>query len=282
VRYEFKLIDSKQRTSAVPQTTVPAATAPIPGVAEPFGLPPLRLDQDFHPIGLTKIEMQPALKGKVYAGVCISGSVVEVSEIKLWVQNTEYINGVRGHGLVYNYETGEGYQPVFATPSTEPAYVPANYIDNTVTGFINPVRPVPSDSENKYVWKSSGAGEWSVLSSAQIGYKITFTPKVSPNFADVKIGYEFLTVQSHPSLTFEGVERKEYDDDAVMALPPVYTTGRITIDPAKMESGVPVTGKYKIVARDASLDLPEIKSLPEYSLLQTLPEYNFTVEITKP
>jgi len=262
--YTYKLFDSKTGVKVYNSTTDDLNVT----YTAPWGRS-LALDSTTHPYG-TSIELSPYLKRAVYAGVCISGTALEVSQIKIWDKGN----------ADWNYATGTGEPPVFSTPDTTPAYVPAtNYAPVTVLRTRSTAYP----DENVYIFSSaSSATNWGGIESG--GYAISITPKdnLQPNYADENIWFQFLKLDGHEALTIEGLESTKHTAEG--APYPVYEQGRLLVDPDKMTSGVMAEARFKIVARDVNLDVPGAGGIdaPDYSLKQTLPEYHFRVQITKP
>jgi hypothetical protein len=304
-RYTFRLLDSK--TYQPVQVKQGTAWTPVT-------FPTLGINQQYHPVGNTQISMSPALKEAVYAGVCISGTVAEISEIKVWT--TDEDKG--GQGMSWNYITQTGDTPIFKTPDTTPAYVPANYIMQPNFSPNNGLY-VLYNEEKLWWWDKVGTGTdtWTGLVNA--GYQIRVTPVsdrnilgVDPEFADENIRFEFYKVSEHfegPAGAFgiAGVGAAVPDaqsafsfDPAAMdaltnnvyelaALPGIklHKTGVIKIDETKIQAGETRIGRFKIVARDLNLDVPPEDGGsvgpddPNYSLMQTLPEYYFRVDVSR-
>jgi len=275
--YTFSLLDSKTYEAVVWRGNPP----------QPVALPSLRLDATTHPVGGTTISMHPSLKEAVYAGVCISGSAAEISQIRIW-DNASALWDYKA-----NDGAGAGDEPVFATPATVPAYVPANYINQPA--FVPLNAPAIDDwgnirPGNQYIF--SGTYFWNQLLNTN--HVITVTPSVNPDFADENIRFEFYPMGEPHEAFKKPVEGNpgQYtviEGDRPYSIPELpgrtgYGRGIITVDPDKLESGQPARANFKIVARDLNLDIPGEKGLdaPDYSLKQTLPEYYFTIEITRP
>jgi len=293
-QYTFKLLDSK--------TYLPVVYRMVAGVQTPFQPPNLELNSTVHPVdGVTQIQMHPTLRGKVYAGVCISGSAVEVSQIKVWTSTDQ-----GGHGMDWNYTTpgtdgegnpvqlpiGAGNTPIFETPDTIPAYVPANFITIVTTGKAANSTATTANGEPTYVYTSGTDGfNWGDGSVGLSGrnYTTPILPSVTPSYAEDKIRFEFFKVSETPAPASEanavfsvrGVDQYPAPPGATI---PVYTSGEYVVNPNNLASGATVWARFKVVARDATLDGDEFGGLsnPEYSLLQTLPEFYFRVEVTKP
>ena len=280
-QYEFKLLDSKTYLPVVYRGNPPAAIA----------LPVLPIDAPTHPVGGATIEMHPSVRGSVYAGVCISASVAEISQIKIWTTA-----GHGGSGMNWDYRaianedgsfTGAGDEPLFKTPDTIPAYVPAN----SILPYLAPTKQ-PSDqypNENVFIWSSLNTpAQWPALAAAN--YTITLNPRPSPDFADNEIHYQLFYIpgtahnaflDNSGKIRIQGAgSRQELLDDQSVVIDEAYKSYTIQFDPDKINGGETITAQFLLVARDLNLDSD--KGTPNYSLLQTLPDYLFRVQITKP
>jgi len=317
-RYTFQLLDSKTYEPVVKRGTPPA----------PVAIPHLNIDALLHPVGNTAIEMHPTLKGSVYAGVCISASVAEVSQIKIW---TSAAHG--GNGMNWDYKatanadgtfTGSGDMPIFATPDTIPAYVPA---DNLTVAIAPTKTPADVDGERVYTWSSvTNGANWGNPGPPAVGlvgsnYTITFTPTALPAHAHTEIHYQlfpigsvhkaFLTNPLNPidpqeqisviellsrmRITGSGSRQRLFlkDDGTYIVVKnndndpswnlvnETHKVLSIGFDPNQINPGETVSLRLKIVARDLDVDKDNISDV-DYALLQTLAEYNFRIQITKP
>jgi len=297
-RYTFQLLDSKTYLPVVWTTANPPQPVPMPS---------LNLNATHHPVGNTFVQKHESLKGKVYAGVCLPGTVAEVSQVKIW---TSTDNG--GNGMAWTYGVwdadrnligpGFGDEPIFSTPDTIPAYVPANYIalpkeddEGTVTESRGTVLPTKRsklvDSENVFIFDNRGIGtQWGGL--VMQGYTITIIPAVDPGFAHEEIHFELFPMETlHKAFTDtangnrariagSGGGQELRDGDGAL-VNETFKEWKISFNPDDIESGETVSARFKLVARDLELDRDHMDD-PDYSQLQTLPEYSFRIQITKP
>jgi hypothetical protein len=114
-------------------------------------------------------------------------------------------------------------------------------------------------------------------------FRIDLTPRLDPDFAENTIFFELIPIGNLPSVfTIEGLgDRQEVEEFATDR--ELYKRWRINFDPDLLTSGVSVRANFVLIARDLTLDVPGgIIDTPEYSLLQTLPENFFAIELTKP
>jgi len=260
-QYTFQLLDSKTGSPVVWRGSPPA----------PVALPSLRLDATTHPVGGSTIQMPETLKGSVYAGICIAGSSAEISQIKIWTSEDQ-----GGNGMNWNYTTGTGDEPIFSTPDTVPAYVPAQQIGIHPSFGISPSVSINTSQEPHVISYNS-----SFLYSALVEYynhNILIRPSVFPERADINIRFEFSKISGHNAFSIAGDEATAYTVTGVQGK--TFERGIIAVDPDQLENGIMASAVFKIVARDLNLDLN--KADPEYAKKQTLPEYIFRVEVTKP
>ena len=309
-RYVYKLLDSKTYLPVVYRGNPPAPVAlpqavMVPGTTNTpliqHGVPVggLRLNAETHPVGGASIQMNPAVRGSVYAGVCISASVAEISQIKIW-SSTD----AEPRGMDWNYRaniaedgtiTGDGDTPIFATPDTIPAYVPAQNItrpgDPSPSTTVAPTKsPQVINGEDVYTWSSMPTpAQWPALVNAN--YSIKFAPKPTPDYAHKEIHYQLFPMgtphqaffDSDGNIRIQGDSsgsKQELKDADGNVIDEAFKILVIGFDPDKIASGEVISAQFKLVARDLELD--ENKNAPDYSLLQTLPEYNFRIQITKP
>jgi hypothetical protein len=257
------------------------------------------VDSDRHPVGGTQVEMADALRGDVYPGISITGCVAEISQIKVWT-STQH----GGNGMDWNYgdgnTPGSGDQPIFKTPDTIPAYVPVNKFDMIV---LPSKISVVENGMNVFRWSAGSSGaNWGGLSVA--AYKIAIKTIVTPSYADENIYYQLFPIgtphaaflDSNGNVTIRGgslvttLQGDELVDDGGIISgiqeaggERAYKVWIISFDKTKMNFGETANARFVLVARNLNLDVDdEIKNAPDYSLLQTLPEYHFTVEMTRP
>jgi len=217
---------------------------------------PENIDIETRPINGRLINGNP-----VYVGMCLMGSSAEISQIRVWKTTRPT--------LIWNYldeDNQNNTPPEFKMPLTEPAYVPATNLSMTTTPAA-----VPSDATD-----TKGRPMKHIL----IGYAtagsnsngIDLMPVLEPAFANATIGFEWFTIEAHPAMTLVGAGEE--------LAPGVWQRGRIRMDPALITVGEH-DAIFLAVTRDPTLDTPEIKESPDYSLLQTLTEYYFRVRIRR-
>ncbi|MCL2804616.1 MAG: hypothetical protein FWD26_01585 [Treponema sp.] len=296
--YTFKLLDSKTYTSAVRRGLTLDNVYP----------PPLGLASTVHPVdGTTQISMHPSLRYGVYPGICIAASSVEISQIKVWdkaLTDAEwnfalhYMSGdmddLSAAVAVQDNTSGvlasAARKPIFWTPDTIPAYVPARYIRNHPT-FAPALNPVGGLRENVFRY----AGTYNELVIA--GGNIRITPTREPDFSENTIYYEFFPVsaENHTAFSFVGGDptgtvftfdiwdgEKDIHGNDILKTKSTHSRGLINVNLDAITPGTTANGWFKIVGRDLTLETEAIKTSPDYSLLQTLPEYYFKVEVVKP
>jgi hypothetical protein len=296
--YRFRLLDSKTYRAAV-------ITGESPNQIE-HQPPNLLLRSTQHPVG-TPVQMHHSLRQGVYAGITIAASNVEISQIKIWDTATPNWNydmyemsqamGSLGTATVRYKDggapvTGNVAVPIFWTPDTKPAYVPADRIvgpgGTNWPAFSPVVNPIPGTTTFEY----SGTTVYNELVNR--GGIINIIPVRSPSYAEDDIWFEFFQVNApagntnHPAfLRIEGdaahpVHTHPGVFDENNALRRTYERGRIVVDLNAIPSGQTASAWFKIVGRDLTLEVDEIRNSFEYPLLQTLPEYLFRVNIVKP
>jgi len=268
------------------------------------------VDSTFHPFG-TSVRIHPALREQnVFAGVCIPGSNVEVSEIKVWHDGTATWN-YRDTQQADGTWRGIGTEPDFKTEYTTPAYVPANTINSIeVYGYNTFNRPSGGGYANVVY---ADADNWNSLATEQIqnlgpptwadiiispAYAQRITPVIVPDFADDNIRFQIFRMDDDGDpnfpITMEGKEQYlalrnpdyEFTDffDPDNPAHQVYEYFFMNVDETRIASGATVTARYKIIARDLNLDVPgeDGKDAPDYSQKQSLPEFYFNLSITRP
>jgi len=310
--YTYKLLDSKTYRPVV-WRGMGDASRPVqlpPGVANYFpyvsynasagtgdsptditnntkttGIP---IDSNRHPIGNTTIEMSSYLREEVYPGICISGCAAEISQIKVWTSVDHGGNGIEwDYGDTIDGRPASGDTPIFATPDTIPAYVPANYI---TPGF----KPTKNLQWMEYrdgviVVKWNGEdddAQWPALQKA--GYEIEITPNPTPVYADDNIHYQLFPIgtphaaflDNGGNVTISGVGTDLITGMQELNGEKAYKKWTISFDKNKMNYGETASARFVMVARNLELD--EDKTAPDYSLLQTLPQYHFWIEVTRP
>ena len=298
--YTYKLLDSKTYLPVVNRGTAPADyPVQLPaGVVNYFpyvnddgswtaaninndttrktGIP---VDSTRHPVGNTQIEIHPWLRGPVYPGISITGSVVEISQIKIW---TSVEHGGNGMNWDYVNAAGNRDEPIFQTPETIPAYVPAN---SFTLNFAPNKSVYTTDNEGVRVFTWTGlnfGAQWPALQAS--GYKIDITTTVDPYYADVNIYYQLFPIGTpHPAfidnqgkVTIEGDETQKQEVNGEKA----YKRWTVKFDKDKMLPEETASARFVLIARNLLLD--DDKNAPDYSLLQSLPEYNFRIEVTRP
>jgi hypothetical protein len=251
------------------------------------------VDSNRHPVGNTTIEMHPALRGPVYPGISITGAVVEVSQIKIW---TSAEHG--GHGMDWDYgdysdkdniRPAGGDKPIFETPDTIPAYVPVNVFTVNAAptkppepAYPTPPVPPPMDIEYLFAWTGGNTAEWGALKNR--GYKIDITTTVTPSYADENIHYQLFPVgtpdaafiDAQGNVTISGDETQMQEANGEKA----YKKWIISFDKEKIQNEKTATAHFVLIARNLLLD--NDKNAADYSLLQTLPELHFRVQVTRP
>jgi len=237
------------------------------------------VDSNRHPVGNTTIEMAHALRGEVYPGISITGCVAEISQIKVWT-SAEH----DGNGMDWDYgddiTPGSGDEPIFKTPETIPAYVPAN-------SFSIELRPNKTRTErnglNVYAYTNGTTpAQWPSLQGS--GYKIEIITAVSPTYADENIYYQLFPIgtpdnaflDANGKVTISGDETGMQEVGAERA----YKIWTVSFDKEKIVQNETARARFVLIARNLELDAD--KNIPEYSLLQTLPEYHFQIELTRP
>ena len=288
MQYTYKILDSKTGVPVFSSTRV--ITNAVTGASVDRSLP---INSAAHPWG-TPVEMHDSLKRAVYPGVCISGSSMEISQIKVWDRGDavwDYTGGDRlaDDGTV----TGTGDKPLFWTPETIPAYVPAqNYAPlgaepGGAGGVLPSTNPYNFYDTNVIIFYSR---DLNILYETPYNGSITIIPSVIPAWAEDTIFFEFyymglvpytdgiITIPSvYPAFNIAGDENTAVSVAGVEGK--TYGKGIISVETAGMVPGQKTVGKFKIVARDLTLDAQ--KNADDYSLLQTLPEYYFLVEINR-
>ena len=276
-QYTFELLDSK--------TYLPVITAMVGNPPQLFKIPSLNLNATNHPIGNTTISMHPRLRQTVYAGVCISGSAAEISQIRVWDQGNVKWN--------YNDEDDpENTEPVFMTPKTIPAYVPADYIAIPIS-VPNKSPVTVGDEKNIHTWTDdilTNSFNWQQLINNNFTFNLDFSNTLVPSYADENIGFEFFRltepIENDPFAVT--ILEPMYNDEDIPSLPGkrVYKKMQFVFDPVNMTSGELTKIRFKVVARDLNLDRSDVDgegvNALDYSQLQTLPEYYFGLNITKP
>jgi hypothetical protein len=241
------------------------------------------------PVTLPKPNLlHPALIGgnEVFAGITLAGTSAEISQIRIW-EVAEPVWDYEKDDLEEEQDAGADI-PIFMTPRSDPAYVPATHI------IVEHPRLAPdlvvSDGRiiNLIAYQSSqlpGSGE------------IIITPSLAPAWRDDNIFFQwFQTEVIHPVspaptkdiFTIEGYGTPVtvHDEDGTL-LGTTYPQGLIKVDWDYIDSlatnsgaGRVITGRFLIVARDLNLDKAKMKARLDWPLLQTLPEYYFEVRIT--
>jgi hypothetical protein len=304
--YTFKLLDSKTYEPVVYRGTAPNrfpvqlpagaanyfpytssnTSAEITANLKQTGIP---VDSNRHPVGNTTIEMAQALRGAVYPGISITGCVAEISQIKIWTSPDHGGEGLEWDYTADNDEGGKGVgdKPVFATKDTIPAYVPANSFALNVSPSksINDETPVRNGVIVLRWSDIDSPAQWPALQAS--GYKIDITTIVSPYYADDKIHYQLFTIgetQPHRAFLDGGGNVAISGDTAGMQEglngEKAYKKWTISFDKTKITKGETASARFVLVARNLELDAD--KSAPDYSLLQTLPEYHFWIDVIRP
>ena len=282
-QYIYRIFDSKSGFIVFDSNKVPTTTP----TTTPYRSYNLAVNSTQHPWG-TPIGMHPSLQGPVYAGVCISGSSLEVSQIKIWnIGNPD--TGVASPGstpipnrqLIWNYENGTGNTSdiIFQTPDTTPAYVPALYLS---------VAASPRTLSAPGSLGNSVYPDYAVFYSNQthlddlttVEGKIGLIPSFTPAWAEDTISYEYhylgvMTPGMHPAFSIAGAGIETELNGGK-----THSQGVIMVDLDGMTSGQQTVGLFKIVGRDLTLDAD--KTAIDYSVLQTLPEFYFRVDIKIP
>ena len=290
-QYVYKLLDSKTGRPIFDSNNVLISA---PNNWQPRNL---ELNSDMHPFG-TAVKMHDSIKHKVYLGILTSGSAAEISQIKIWDRGDakwDYRadfydeDGVlRAKQLEANGNpsldedgdfiiiTSTADEPLFMTPETIPAYVPAQRI---VLGNseIDPARNLVNNVFNYTV------AFYEEFFEIPGNFKIDLFPRVDPDFAESTIHYElFVNGTMHEAFTIVGLGDKQ-EVEGFITDKELFKRWRINFDHEKLPRGTPVRLNLLLVARDLELDVPGgIIETPEYSLLQTLPEVYFAIELTRP
>jgi len=300
--YGFRLLDAKTylpvafNANSVIGSLTPTHVADHGANPGSGYLVTLPVDSEFHPFGMLQEQIiHPALREQnVFAGVCIPGANVEVSQIKVWHNGDAQWN----YKATLNPDgtfTGSGDTPDFATPDTTPQYVPANTFAIQLEGR-SLVLGVSDDYYLKQPFLPEDERGWAydnfLFLEEPFLVDTAFQPRLTmtriPSFANANIWYEFYKVDGHPAITIQGEDpaelKPENQGNPALAGKVTYKRGRLIIDPDALTSGVKATARFKVVARDLNLDVegPEGKGAPDYSQKQTLPEYYFRVTITRP
>jgi len=301
-QYTYKLIDSKTGRPVFDSTSALVRLPDNPANRENLSL---TLNSESHPFGTT-VKMHESLKHEVYPGILISGSAAEVSHIKLWERGDavwDYrANFIDEDGFVKarqldsngNPELDEdgnfiiiastSDKPDFWTTETIPAYVPAQRIILGNSEII----PARTPENNVFAWNTAIAYNNSFATPGN--FRIELTPKNDPDFAENTIHFMLIPVGDLP-LAFkhengnpriEGLgDRQEVDGFVTDKI--AYKRWRINFNPDNLPSGTAVRANFVLIAIDLELEVPGgVIDTPEYSLLQTLPEVYFSIEITKP
>jgi hypothetical protein len=257
------------------------------------------VDSNRHPVGNTTIEMHPALRGPVYPGISITGAVVEVSQIKIWTSTEHGGNGMDWDYGDYsdkdNIRPAGGDKPIFETPDTIPAYVPVNVFTVNAApsktpspAYPTPPMPPPMDVEYLFAWSGVNTpAQWPALKGSEYKIEITTTP--TPSYADENIHYQLFPVGT-PDAAFidaqgnvaiegsvdldKGHTMQEADGEKA------YKKWTISFDKKKIEYEGTAVAHFVLIARNLLLD--NDKNAADYSLLQTLPELHFRVQVTRP
>ena len=300
-QYTYKLLDSKTGKPVFDSTSALVRMPDIPANRENLSL---FLNSVSHPFGTT-VKMHESLKDLVYVGILTSGSAAEISQIKIWDKGdavwdyrADFIDTdgvIRARQLDTNGnpvvdEEGDfiiiasaANMPLFWTPETIPAYVPARRIWLR-SSEINPAR---TPTNNSFNYTEAFYEEY--FQNPGI-FRIDLFPRVDPDFAESTIFYQLFPVGELPKAfadengnpRIEGLGDKQEVDDFDTNLE-LYKRWRIRFEPGDLPSGTAVTANFLLVARDLTLDIPGggIET-PEYSLLQTLAEHYFSIALTKP
>ena len=290
--YRFKLLDSKTYQAAVMRGNPPNL---------PTQPPDLRLDSTVHPVSpTTTISLHPSLRYGVYPGICIAASSAEISQIKIWDNATAEWD-YAGYRMSHDMDNPEAQvlrwndaseqwvpapaarKPIFWTPDTTPAYVPAKYImgpgGSANPGFAPSMTPLGGQSENIYRWEGTTYGEL-----VGTGGTVRIIPVRFPSFSEDTIFFEFMPASGANHAAFGTVT--DYGDPLYLKQDmngkKTYERGLINVNLDAIPSGATAQGRFKIVARDAELDTQEMVNSPDYPLIQTLPEYYFRIDIVKP
>jgi len=295
--YTYKIYDSKSG-EPVYESTADTQSSPAPGMWFPPYRRSVVTNSQQHPHG-TAVGMHAALKGSVYAGVCISGSALEVSQIKIWDSGTAEWDYQLVSGDVLNddgtitkrdedgnvtSEASTAAMPIFWTPETIPAYVPAQYLIVTTAPFNL------SGAAGTNAQHGPRPGGLVAIDAIDVGSAelsgINVFPTFRPTFAEADIKYEFhylglytgttagFTNESVFTITGQGVESTYPGVEGS-----TWDSGKITINSSSMITDQVAVGLFKVVGRDLKLDVD--KTASDYAVLQTLPEYYFRVRVTK-
>ena len=286
--YGFKILDSK--------TGSPVRVHVNNTIGSLGFVQTLAIDAALHPVGGTSIAMHSALSTDpmtVYPGICISGSKAEISQIKVWTPVEDGGSGMDwDYGIpIYDPDDpskiigtyADGDDPIFKTPDTIPAYVPAESFNNP--SFIPPKSVTVRNNENVFIWTSNTASSLNWTALANYNFKIQILPTVSPWYADENIRYEFFMITPEGADNpFSITGTDPYPEIPELPGREVYAQGIVSIDTDKIDPDATVSAQFKILARDLNLDIPGPDGIgsPDYSLLQTLPEYYFRIEVTRP
>ena len=248
------------------------------------------VDSNRHPVGNTQIEMSRSLRMDVFPGISITGAVVEISQIKVWKSKDDGGNGLDWDYGDYsdkdNIKPAKGDAPVFATPDTTPAYVPVDYFTLRISPSKNNNRPSgEKDGVPVFAWTAVNSNvQWPAFNIN--GFKIDLSTAPSPTFADENIHYQLFFVGEHHEFfkDIQGLEERPVF--TMQGQPPGETTYkklRINLDRDKILNGETARARFVMIGRNLLLDEDEdIRNSAEYSLMQTLPEYHFWIEVTRP
>jgi len=258
------------------------------------------VDGNRHPVGNGTVEMHPYLRGPVYPGISITGTVVEVSQIKIWTSVEHGGNGMNWDYGDYsdkdNIRPAGGDEPIFKTPDTIPAYVPVNIFTITTAPSKTPSpaypgpttgTPPPMDLEYQFAWGSGNTNaQWGGLRNN--GYKIDITTTVTPAYADENIHYQLFPIgtpdaafiDAQGNVAIAGSEELPQYTMQELNGEKAYKKWTISFNKEKIQYESTAVAHFVLIARNLILD--EDKNAPDYSLLQTLPEFHFRIEVTRP
>jgi len=208
---------------------------------------------------LKKIHPRLINNNPVYAGICLMATSAEISEIRVWDKAEPD----------WDYETESGDdEPVYDTPRTTPAYVPASDITMVANPNVSP-------TNQTYNGKPIKRFGWTSDFFSNTSNTITLTPSCIPAWADENIYFQWFTISSHDAMELEGINEAGAGAEGT-----TWEQGKITINMNLLQAGNN-DAVFLAVARNPDLDTPEIMESLNYSLLQTLPEYYFLVRIFK-
>jgi hypothetical protein len=208
----------------------------------------------------------------VFPGMALMGSSAEISQIKIWDIFNPDPDG-----------SDDAEHLLFSTPSTEPAYVPVEQLTGLVFAPAKTRQPNSNPPLFKYTFSEISANGITLTTNAS-----SFVPAWADNYY-LEWFIESCTVndavltdprQFPVNIAGNGTPKTVtgvFEDDGE-TLKNTWLSGKITVDGSKMPTGT-ASVVCKAVSRDLDLDSGVLP--PNYSLLQTLAEYRFVIEVAR-